>query len=339
MFHSMASRVAKGPLARHDFDPGPLGEGQVEIAVKACGICHSDLSMLNNDWGMSQYPLVPGHEAVGTIVAVGKGVPAASGRTVGQTVGLGWYSGSCLCCSQCMRGDHNLCAGNESTIVGRPGGFANRVRCQWAWATPIPEGVDVMSAGPLLCGGITVFNPIVQFGVKPTDRVGVVGIGGLGHMALAFLNKWGCEVFAFTSSDAKAKEAKRLGAHHAVSSTSDAELASVKGRLDFILVTVNVGLNWKAYVDCLAPRGRLHFVGAVLEPLGLGVFPLIMGQKEVSASPLGSPATTETMLAFCSRHKIAPVAEYFKLSDANRAIEHLHAGKARYRVVLEQDLG
>lgn len=337
MHHAMALKTAKGSFERFDFDPGALRDDQVEIAVTGCGICHSDLSMCNNDWGMTQFPFVPGHEATGTIVAVGKNVPA-SVRAIGQKVGLGWYSGSCLCCSQCMRGDHNLCASNESTIVARHGGFADRVRCQWAWATPIPEGVDLLTAGPLLCGGITVFNPIVQFGVKPTDRVGVVGIGGLGHMALAFLNKWGCEVYAFTSSDDKAKEAKRLGAHYAVNSTKDEDLARMKGKLDFIMVTANVPLNWGAYMACLSPRGRLHFVGAVLEPVPVNVFPMIMSQNEVSGSPLGSPATTATMLDFCARHKIAPVTELFKLSEADKAMKHLHDGKARYRIVLQQDL-
>jgi alcohol/geraniol dehydrogenase (NADP+) len=330
-FKAMAAQTPKGKLSAIDVEPGPLGDDQVEIAVSHCGICHSDLSMLNNDWGMSSYPLVPGHEAVGEIVAIGSKV---LGRKAGQKVGLGWYSGSCLSCRVCMGGDHNLCARNESTMIGRYGGFADRVRCQWAWATPIPEGVDVAKAGPLFCGGITVFNPIVQFSVKPTDRVGVVGIGGLGHLAVQFLNKWGCEVTAFTSTMAKAAEARALGAHHVIASTDVKALGRVKGRFDLIMVTANVTLPWAAYVDALGPRGKLHFVGAVLEPVPVGAFSLIMQQRAVSGSPLGSPATTETMLDFCARHTINAVTETFPMSKANEALEHLHAGKARYRVVL-----
>ncbi|MCK5379258.1 MAG: alcohol dehydrogenase catalytic domain-containing protein, partial [Acidobacteria bacterium] len=180
MIRAFAATEAGGPLARQDYDPGPLGADQVEIDVLACGICHSDLSMLDNDWGMTTYPLVPGHEVVGTVAAVGKNVRSIS---VGETVGLGWYSGSCLTCPQCMGGDHNLCGSGEQTIVGRHGGFADKVRCKAEWAIPLPAGLNVTKAGPLFCGGITVFNPIVQFGVKPTDRVGVIGIGGLGHLA------------------------------------------------------------------------------------------------------------------------------------------------------------
>jgi uncharacterized zinc-type alcohol dehydrogenase-like protein len=291
--------------------------------------------MLDNDWGMTTYPFVPGHEAVGKVVAVGKNVAAIK---TGQTVGVGWYSGSCTTCRQCAGGDQNLCVTAEATIVGRHGAFADRVRCQAQWATPLPAGLDPATAGPLFCGGITVFNPLVQFDVRPTHKVGVVGIGGLGHMALQFLNKWGCEVTAFSSSAGKTDEAKKLGAHHVVNSRDDAAMAEIAGTLDFILVTVNVALNWDAYIAALAPRGRLHVVGAVGEPIPVAAFPMLTGQKALSGSPLGSPVTTATMLDFCARHKIAPVAEAFKLSEVNDALAHLRAGKARYRLVLENDL-
>jgi uncharacterized zinc-type alcohol dehydrogenase-like protein len=336
MIHALAAKTPKGALERFDYDPGTLGDDQVEVAISHCGICYSDLSMLDNEWGMTKYPLVPGHEGIGTISAVGKNVKA---RRIGEKVGVGWFSGSCLSCLSCMSGDQNLCATAEGTIVGRHGAFADRVRCQWAWATPLPAGIDEAKAGPLFCGGITVFNPIVQLGISPLARVGVVGIGGLGHLALQFLNHWGCEVYAFTSSPGKAKEAKALGAHEAVDSTSDAGLAGVKGRLDFILITANVDLNWQAYIDALAPKGKLHFVGAVLNPVPVAVFPLLVGQKSVSASPLGSPATASRMLEFCARHKIEAIAEGFKMSEANKAVAHLRSGKARYRVVLSNDLG
>jgi uncharacterized zinc-type alcohol dehydrogenase-like protein len=332
---AMAATAPGGPLAPIEYSLPELGSHQVDIAVESCGICHSDLSMLGNDWGMTSFPFVPGHEGVGRIVAKGDHVDRLK---VGDRVGLGWFSGSCMSCHQCMSGDHNLCSSAEQTIVGRQGGFASHVRAKAEWAIPIPEGVDASKAGPLLCGGITVFNPIVQFGVKPTDRVGVVGIGGLGHMALRFLNKWGCEVTAFTSSDSKREEALSLGAHRVVNSRDAAQWSAIKGKLDFILSTVNVPLEWGAYIDALAPRGRLHVVGAVLEPLSIGAFPLLLGQKSVSGSPLGSPATTATMLDFCARHGIAPVTEEFPLSKVNDALQHVHDGKARYRVVLKNDL-
>ena len=333
MFHAYAVHEPAGKLQPFEYDPGDLGPGQVEIDVLSCGICHSDLSMLDDQWGMAAFPLVPGHEVAGRVAAVGDGVTNVA---VGDMVGLGWYSGSCLGCHQCMSGDHNLCAGAEGTIVGRHGGFADTVRCQAEWALPLPEGLNMAKAGPLFCGGITVFNPIVQFGVQPTDRVGVIGIGGLGHLAVQFLAKWGCDVTAFTSTDAKADEARELGAHHVVNSRDAGQLEAVAGSFDFILSTVNADLEWDSYLAALGPRGRLHVVGAVLSPIPVPAFGIIPGQKSVSGSPLGSPATTATMLEFCARHGIEAVTEHFPMSEVNEAIEHLRSGKARYRIVLDK---
>src|SRR5581483_5645592 len=321
-------------LTPFEFDPGPLGPEQIEIAVTHCGICHSDLSMLDNEWGMSSFPFVPGHEVVGTIAALGE---HAKNLRVGQRVGLGWTSESCMACKQCLSGDQNLCPHAEGTIVHRHGGFAERVRCHWAWAFPLPEALDPAKAGPLFCGGITVFNPLAQFDVKPTDRVGVIGIGGLGHLALQFAAKWGCEVTAFTSSDSKRDEARQLGAHAVVNSRDSAAMKKIAGSLDLIISTVNVPLDWPAILDALAPKGRLHVVGAVLEPIPVAAFSLIAGQKQISGSPTGSVTTIKQMVDFCARHGIAPVTETFPMSQANEAFEHLRSGKARYRIVLEND--
>lgn len=329
-----AAKSAGAPLEPFEFTPKPLGDEEVDVAVDYCGICHSDLSMLHNHWGMTQFPFVPGHEISGRVVAAG---PKAKNLKVGDRVGIGWSSASCMSCPDCMSGDQNLCASNEGVMVGRHGGFAERVRAHWAWTVPIPDALDPAKVGPLFCGGITVFNPIVQCGVQPTDRVGVVGVGGLGHLAVQFLNKWGCDVTAFSSSPSKAEELRKLGAHHVVDSRDPGQLKPLARSLDFILVTVNVPLDWNAYIETLAPRGRLHYVGAVLEPLNVGVFPLLLGQRSISASPLGSPTTTADMLDFCARHNIAPVVEEFPMSKINDALAHLDSGKARYRVVVKND--
>lgn len=335
LFQSLAAQEKGGRLQPYEFDAGPLGAEQVELQVEFCGVCHSDLSMLDNEWMMTRYPFVPGHEVVGRILEAG---PQVKGLKVGQRVGLGWYSGSCLSCAQCLSGNHNLCAQAEATIVNRPGGFASRVRCHWAWATPLPEALSAAAAGPLFCGGITVFNPILQCGVLPTDRVGVIGIGGLGHLALQFLNKWGCEVVAFTTSDSKRDEALRLGAHQVINTRDANQLARIAGSLNFVLSTVNAPLPWDAVINSLAPRGRLHIVGAVLEPIPVAAFSLIMAQRSISGSPVGSPSTAAKMVEFCTRHQILPTIQSFPMSQANDALDHLRAGKARYRVVLQNDL-
>ena len=333
MIKAYAAFESGGELKPFEYDPGPLNPHQVDIDVQHCGICHSDLSMLDNEWGIAAFPLVPGHEVVGTITAVGEGV---SNLQVGQQVGLGWHSGYCMTCSSCMSGDHNMCANAEGTIVSRHGGFADKVRAQAASVVVLPEGIDMQSAGPLFCGGITVFNPLIQFGVKPTDSVAVIGIGGLGHIALQFMNAWGCEVTAFTSSEAKKTEALELGAHQTIDSRDPEDIKAAAGQFDMIISTVNVKLDWNAYVETLKPRGRLHFVGATLEPLDLALFPLLMGQRSISATPTGSPANIARMLAFAARHDIKPVIENYRMDQVNDAMERLRSGQARYRIVLNR---
>ncbi len=332
--NAYAALEAGGKLEQFTYEVGELDANEVEIDVLYCGICHSDLSMIDNEWGMSHFPLVAGHEIVGKIAATGSHV---NNLKPGMTVGLGWHSGYCGDCNPCETGDQNLCSTAQATIVARHGGFADKVRADQASVVVIPEGLDPKAAGPMFCGGITVFNPLVQFDVKPTDKVAVIGIGGLGHIALQFLNKWGCEVTAFTSSESKRTEALELGAHKTLNSRDEAEIELAANSFDFIVSTVNVKLNWDLYLSTLKPKGRLHFVGATLEPLDVGVFSLLGGQKSISGSPVGSPTTIETMLDFANLHNIAPQVEVYPMTNINEAFEHLKSGKAKYRIVLSNE--
>jgi uncharacterized zinc-type alcohol dehydrogenase-like protein len=222
----------------------------------------------------------------------------------------------------------------QATIVGHSGGFASHIRTHWAWALPLPDGLNVAEAGPLLCGGVTVFAPLALY-AKPTDRVGVIGIGGLGHMALKFAAAYGCDVTAITSSESKFDEAKGFGAHHAVSSKDAAAIQKLAGRFDLLISTVNARIDWNAMVNLLAPNGRLHIVGAVLEPIPVAAFSLIMQQRCVSGSPTGSPVMMQTMLDFAARHQIAPQTEHFPMENINEAFARLNSGQARYRIVLD----
>lgn len=333
MFKAYTAKENGVPFEVLEHDPGELGTEEVEIEVAYCGLCHSDLSIWKNEWGISSYPLVPGHEVVGTVGQVGSAVKQLQ---PGQKVGLGWFSGSCMTCSTCMEGDHNLCGEVDQTIIGRHGGFAERVRAKAEWVIPLPDDLDFAKAGPLFCGGITVFNPFVINHIKPTDRVGVVGIGGLGHLALQFAKAWGCEVTAFSSSPDKEEEAKKLGAHRFVASRDPNEIEKVANSLDMMLVTINIPLDWEPFLGALRAKGRLHFVGAVPE-VTVPFFPMLAGQKSVGASPLGSPATLARMLEFCARHDIAPVVEEMKMSEINEAFDKLENGSPRYRIVLKND--
>jgi uncharacterized zinc-type alcohol dehydrogenase-like protein len=224
----------------------------------------------------------------------------------------------------------------QATIVGHRGGFASHIRTHWAWAIPVPEKLKFAEAGPLLCGGVTVFAPLARF-AKPTSHVGVIGIGGLGHMAVKFAAAYGCDVTAFTSSESKFDEAKGFGANHVVASRDPEAIKKLAGSFDLLISTVNVPLDWDAMIGSLAPNGRLHVVGAVLEPIPVGAFSLIMGQRSISGSPTGSPTALETMLDFAARHNVTPQTEHFPMKKINEAFARLESGKARYRIVLDAD--
>jgi alcohol/geraniol dehydrogenase (NADP+) len=327
------AKAAKQPLTLETVDLGPLGVEDVEIAVEHCGLCHSDLSVLTNEWGISLYPAILGHEVVGRITALGL---HAKGLNVGQRVGVGWNSCSCMHCHQCMSGSHHLCPQARLTIVGHRGGFATHIRSHWAWAIPLPEKLNPADAGPLMCGGTTVFSPLAMY-AKPTDRVGIIGIGGLGHLAVKFAAAYGCDVTAFTSSESKFDEAKGFGANQVVSSRDSAAIKKLAGSFDLLISTVNVKLDWDAIIGTIAPNGRLHLVGAVLEPIPVAVFSLILQQRCISGSPAGSPTSIERMLNFAARHSVAPQTEHFPMSRINDAFARLESGKARYRIVLDAD--
>ncbi|MFT6105995.1 MAG: putative zinc-type alcohol dehydrogenase-like protein [Rickettsiales bacterium] len=320
-------------LKPFEYDPGELSANQVEIDVHYCGICHSDISMIDNDWGLTQYPIVAGHEVSGKISAIGKDVKSFK---IGDNVGLGWHKEYCGNCPSCDSGDNNLCGSAQGTIIANHGGFADKVRAHAKSVVKIPDGVDLDSVGPLFCGGVTVFNPLVQFDIKPYHKVAVIGIGGLGHMALKFLNAWGCEVTAFTSSENKKTEALELGAHRTVDSKNVQEIEKNAGKFDMIISTVNVKLDWNLYLSTLKAKGRLHFVGASLEPLDIGVFNLISAQRSISGSPVGSPETIAKMLDFAKLHKIKPKIEVFKMSEINQAIDKLRNNDVHYRAVLKK---
>lgn len=329
--NGLAATEPGGTLERITYEVSAPRTSEVIVDVEYCGICHSDLSMLDNDWGITQYPLVPGHEIIGKIAALGDGVHHLR---IGDSVGIGWHCGYCNECACCNSGDQNLCATAQPTIVGHHGGFADRVKADAGAVVVIPEGLNLATAGPLMCAGITIFNPMIQFGVSSTDRVAVIGIGGLGHLAVKFLSAWGCEVTAFTSSEEKKIEALSFGAHHTLDSRDSEAIEQSANSFDYLISTVNVKLDWNQYINTLKPKGTMVFVGATLEPLDLGVMPLILGQRSIAGSTVGSPAVIQEMLQFANRHQISPLVEQFPMSEANSALNHVREGKPKYRVVL-----
>jgi uncharacterized zinc-type alcohol dehydrogenase-like protein len=327
----LAVHAAGAELLPFRYDPGKLGSQEVEIAVTHCGICHSDLHLISNDWGISQFPFIPGHEIVGTVAATGSEV---RGLEVGQRVGLGWQSNSCGRCDWCMQGLENLCPESEGTCVHRHGGYASSVRANSRFVVPIPDCLPSEQAAPLLCGGITVYNPLRTHGINPTSRVGIVGIGGLGHMAVQFARCFGAEITAFSTTTDKEAESRALGAHHFVHSRESKAMKEVTGSLDFILTTVNADQDWGTYLQALRPTGTLCFVGVPPSSVSVHAFPLISGMRTISGSPIGSPSRLREMLDVAARHGVKATTELFPMAKANEAIEKVKKSKVRYRAVL-----
>ena len=327
----LAAHAAGAELLPFHYDPGKLGSQEVEIAITHCGICHSDLHLISNDWGISHYPFIPGHEVIGAVSAVGNEV---RGLEVGQRVGLGWQSNSCGVCEWCLRGLENLCPDAEGTCVHRHGGYADRVRANARFVIPIPEALSSEQSAPLLCGGITVYSPMRTHGINPSSRVGIVGIGGLGHIALQFARVFGARVTAFSTSAAKEKEARALGADDFVNSRESKAMKEIAGSLDFILNTANADQDWGTYLQALRPTGTLCFVGVPPSPVSVHAFPLISGMRTMSGNPTGSPYGLREMLDVAARHGVKASTELFPMAKANDAIEKVKKNKVRYRAVL-----
>jgi uncharacterized zinc-type alcohol dehydrogenase-like protein len=327
---AFAALAAKGPLVPYAYEPSPLQRTDVEVEISHCAICHSDLHLVDNDWGLSKYPLVPGHEIVGTVVATGPD----SELQVGTRVGVGWQRSACHECEQCRAGRENLCPNQEATCVGHPGGFSRRIRTDGRFAFALPATLDSATTAPLLCGGVTVFAPLRRWHVGAGASVGVIGIVGLGHLALRFLRAMGCRTTAFTSSPDKRDEAAHLGADDAASSTSPKEIRAHAGRFDFLLCTVPARLDWIAYLQTLKPNGTLCLVGAPPGLLQIPAAPLLKGQRAICGSDIGSPAEIREMLAFAAEHAIAAQIEIAPMVEANSAMQRVRDNRVRYRMVL-----
>ena len=331
--HGFACHKAKGSLAPVELPLAEVGPDDVLIQVESCGVCHSDIHLIDNDWGISTYPLVPGHEILGRVIRAGEAVPTSHG--VGTYVGVGWQRGACLQCDACVSGRENMCSRSKATCVDWHGGYADLHVANWNFAFPMPEALRRPEAAPLLCGGITVYSPLREFVRGPGARVGVVGIGGLGHLAVKLAVAMGMEVTVFSSSESKRAEAMRLGAKHFLTSTDAALIRSgSRSRLDLVLVTANVDLPWDAYLDTLRADGTLCFVGVPPSPLAFRVDLLLAKRRRVAASPIGSRREMREMLNFCAQHDILAQSEIFAMTDAPAAVERVRANQVRYRAVL-----
>lgn len=321
-------------LEEKEFPFPALGPEDVAMEVVHCGVCHSDLHLIHDDWKISQYPLVPGHEILGKVIAVGSRVGHIK---PGQLVGVGWQSNSCGHCVECLGGHQNLCEHSGATCNGHIGGYADYHVTDARFCFVIPESLAKPGAAPLLCGGITVYSPLCEFIDRKEARVGVVGLGGLGHLAVKFARSLGHEVSVFSSSPTKKAEALAMGAHHFLPSGTEEEIKSAGAKLDLVIVTANVDLPYAAYLSTLRRDGTLCFVGIPPSPLTVPVGALLGGRNRIAASPIGSPARIIEMLDFAARHGIEADSEIFSMKDVNEVLPKVKANKVRYRAVLSRD--
>ena len=328
-----AASSAGAELTPYRFEARALRPHDVEIDVTHCGICHTDLHLLDNDWGMTAFPFVPGHEVVGTVSRVGSAVTTLQ---VGQRVGVGFLAGADFTCDACVEGLDNFCENWEPTCIGRPGGYAEKLVADSRLAFPIPDALASEHAAPLMCAGVTVFAPLLRH-ATPSTRVGVLGIGGLGHLAIQFAHKFGCHVTAFTTSPEKMKEARKLGAHEVVDVNEPGAIAAQANRCDLLLCTATSDVPWNEYVGVLRRNGKLCLLGIPPHDITVSAIPLIFFQRSVVASGIGSRLEMRRMLDFAALHGIAPEVELFPMRDANRALERLRKNEVRYRAVLTNE--
>lgn len=339
--HGYAARKPGDELAPFAFERRDLGPDDVLVEIEHCGICHSDIHMVNNDWGISAYPLVPGHEIVGRVARVGHAVTKFE---VGDRAGVGCLVGSCGTCEACEDGEEQYCTrgptwtySSPEKQTGRPtcGGYSNTIVVDEAFALRMPAGLDPAGAAPLLCAGITTYAPLKHWGVGQGQRLGVVGLGGLGHMAIKLGKAFGAEVVLFTHSPGKADDARRLGAHEVVVSTDADAVKAQANRFDFILDTVSAPHDVNALLALLKRDGHLVLVGLPGEPMSVMASSLTAQRRSLAGSTIGGLRQTQEMLDYCGETGIVCDVERVPIQRVNEAFRRTVRSDVKYRFVIE----
>jgi uncharacterized zinc-type alcohol dehydrogenase-like protein len=347
---AMAAMEARAPVQDYRYPPKPLARLDADIRVTYTGVCATDVHMIDNDWDLSRYPLVPGHEVVGHVIAVGAGVTHLE---VGDVVGLGALAQACGHCENCEAGIDNLCPERKFTYFENTvdetgehvhhGGFSAYLRTDARYLFKVPDGYGEEYVGPLMCGGLTVAAPLYEFAGNSWNlegkRVGIVGIGGLGHMAIQFASKMGADTVAISRGTDKKPFCEELGATGYIASSAAKDMAANAGTLDYLLFCVSGGtMDINHYVGLMRPYGVLHFVGVPDEVVNFSLMPLMFGRLTLSSSPIGSSNQMRAMLEFAAANDIKPIIEEFTHRTANEAMQKVRDGTIRFRAVLRNDL-
>ncbi|KXH76759.1 MAG: hypothetical protein AM326_01975 [Candidatus Thorarchaeota archaeon SMTZ-45] len=325
---------AKGqPLEPFTYEPPKLGEHDVRVSVTHCGVCHTDIHAIDDYYGITTFPFVPGHEIVGYVSAVGR---AASGLKEGDRVGIGWQGRSCMQCEWCLQGEEQLCLDIVPSGTWVPyGGFSSSVLVDSRFAYPLPDGMSSEVAAVLMCAGITVYSPLRSYAARPAQKLGIIGVGGLGHLALQFARALGYEVTAISSTPEKKQEALAFGADHFIVSNDETSLQQAAFDFDLLLCTAHGKINWEALLNTLKKNGRLVLLG--FPDVALNSTDLVAHQLSITGSFLGNRTTMREMLSFAQAHGIVPKVELMPMTEVNGAIRKVKENKARYRIVLFND--
>lgn len=340
--HGFAAKKEKEQLHYHTFERREERDDDVTIEIEYCGVCHSDIHMVNNDWGMSIYPLVPGHEIVGRIISVGKNVTKFK---VGQNVGVGCMVDSCQICSSCLNNEEQYCL-NEATLTYSSidpkdkkityGGYSESIVVNEKFVLSIPDGLDKKSAAPILCAGITTWSPLKHWNVKSGDNVAIVGLGGLGHMGIKLAKALGANVTLFTRSQDKILDGFAFGADEVIISTDPIEMSKVDGKFDLIIDTVPYQHDINPYFTKLKINGTLVIVGLLgdIEPT-INTVQLIFGRRRIAGSVIGGIKETQELLDFCGKYNVNPEVEMIDIPDINRAYQRMLNKDVKYRFVID----
>ncbi len=337
-----AAQAADAKLAPFSFERRDPGPGDIQIDILYCGVCHSDIHTARSEWGPSLYPVAPGHEIVGRVAAVGGEV---SGFKVGDLAAVGCMVDSCQTCSSCREGLEQYCENGFTGTYNAPdkktpglhtfGGYTKVIVVDQNFVLRVPESLELAAVAPLLCAGITTYSPLRHWKVGPGSIVGIVGLGGLGHMGLKLAHAMGADVTLFTTSPGKAEDARRLGANHVVLSKDPEAMKSQVGRFDFILDCVSAQHDINAYLALLKRDGALVQVGAPSDPLPVAVFSLILGRRSFAGSLIGGIPETQEMLDFCAKHGIVSDIEIIPMDRINEAYDRVLASDVKYRFVID----
>lgn len=339
---SYAALSASEPLKPFDFNQRAMQENDCIIEILYCGVCHSDIHQARNEWGGSTFPMVPGHEIIGKVKSIGSGV---KNFKVGETVGVGCLVSSCKKCETCNNNEEQFCAKGVFTynsvdpISGTStyGGYAKEIICHEEFVLKIGSNLskDLARTAPLLCAGITTYSPMKQWGVKKGDKVAILGLGGLGHMAVKFAVSFGCEVTVLSTSPSKESDAKKLGAHHFKITTNPETITELAGSFDFILNTVSANIDYKTYVNMLKTAGKMVIVGVQPEEASVSAAPFVMGKRILAGSLIGGIKETQEMLDYCNENNIFSDIEVIKMNEINTAYERMLKSDVKYRFVID----